>query len=256
MSKVFVRSLAVIISSAGFLVVQTTGAQAASDVAPESVSVWFEQEAASVVRDVLHDGAFGVEGEGRTAGGEYAVGAPTRLFEWSDDLGGEGNLPPVEATEVWVAPFIYGGQVRGTVAAELIGRDVIFAYLDDDVTGGLALMNSPGEQVVQDPRLGGLLSLDESGAAQGMSAVARAVVQDVDDLQELREVLDAAEERANHMGGDAAVAGGAGDISPASSGGSLGSSGPIAGGVLMVMSVGLVVASKDRRATTARRGAS
>lgn len=167
MSKVFVRSLAVIISSAGFLVVQTTGAQAASDVVPESVSVWFEQEAASVVRDVLHDGAFGVEGEGRTAGGEYAVGAPTRLFEWSDDLGGEGNLPPVEATEVWVAPFIYGGQVRGTVAAELIGRDVIFAYLDDDVTGGLALMNSPGEQVVQDPRLGGLLSLDESGAAQG-----------------------------------------------------------------------------------------
>jgi hypothetical protein len=124
----------------------------------------------------------------------YTADAPVRLHSWNEDFVAGDASEIVVADDQWVAALHHDGNVVGTIAAALSpAAQVTMSYIDDDVAAGTALASGDvSGNVVQDPRMGGLVEVLPDGTAEGLSAVAAAEVDSVDQATELREaVLDA-----------------------------------------------------------------
>ncbi|MDQ0424298.1 hypothetical protein [Cellulomonas iranensis] len=166
---------------------------AAAAEAPDEVATWFAHEAPRVAGDVLEERAVDIDPSAvRTS--DFAVGEPVALHRWSQEFVDGESLEPLVVSGEWAAPLYRDGSVVGTIAATLETGSVRFSYVDDDADAGRALAAHPSAPVVQDPRLGGLLAVEQDGAVEDLSRGAGAALEEVGDIQELRSaVLEAHE---------------------------------------------------------------
>ncbi|WP_162906974.1 hypothetical protein [Allorhizocola rhizosphaerae] len=158
----------------------------ASPSAPQPIVSWFAYDAGQVASDVLETRSVGLDAS--RSGGVYTAGAPVHLHNWNPAFVAGTSAETVVARDEWVAALYRDGQVVGTIAAVFTpDGKVAFAYADDDVTAGKALVTGEGTgKVVADPRMGGLVEVTPDGKASGLSAVAAAMVERLNAGNDLR----------------------------------------------------------------------
>jgi hypothetical protein len=158
----------------------------AQDVPPE-VDVWFAESAPSVAADILVNNAVNIASRPKTS--VFIVGEPVRLHNWNDEFLRGTHIDPLVFEGEWVAALYRDGIAVGTIAAVHSGDSVRFSYLDNDSSAGVALGGETSGEVVLDPRLGGLLEVDEIGGAEALSQAAAGHVAGVDTLDELQSAV-------------------------------------------------------------------
>lgn len=164
-------------------------APAAAQDVPPAVTAWFAQDAPTVAADVLVGGAVDITSAAPRAS-VFTVGEPVALHRWSEEFVEGAPVEPLAFAGEWVAPLSRDGVVVGTIAAVESDGAVTFSYVDDDSSAGSALTDEPAGDVVQDPQLGGLIDVDETGEVEALSGAAVAPVAGVDSVTELQAVVE------------------------------------------------------------------